>query len=203
MSGNRAAVAMISALLLAGCADQSARPDQPATGGTSPAAGCGLATAPPAGTTLRGADVGPDDNVTVSRFVVLPAERCDGVAVQPDRCDTFPWTGENDLYALGGRAWLSVTLGGVREQVVLYAPDSSFAATYQQAADSCGFTTLTVLNGRPVTLQRARDGISEIVYLTARSVIWLSSVDPAIGAPELIRLASLAEDRSRTLTYPS
>ncbi|WIM93538.1 hypothetical protein ACTOB_005519 [Actinoplanes oblitus] len=203
MSANRAAVATAVALLLTGCADQPARPAAPVTAAASPATFCGLETSPPPGVTLRAADLGPAAGTTVSRFVVLPAERCGGVATRPDRCEAFPWIAENGLYALGGRAWLSVTLGRVREQLVLYAPDSSFPATYERAAGGCGFATLTVLNGRPVTMQRTRGGSSEIVYLTPRAVIWLSSADPVIGTAELVRLASLAEDRARSLPYPS
>ncbi|BCJ40039.1 hypothetical protein GCM10010168_28970 [Actinoplanes ianthinogenes] len=205
MSGRYTAVPVLAVLLLTACADQAARPEAPASAAVSPApaAPCGLASSTPAGATLRAADVGPAGGVTSSRFVVLTAERCGGVAVQPDRCDTFPWVAENGLYALGGRAWLSVTVGKVREQVVLYAPDSSFAATYEQAAGGCGFANLTVLDGRPVTMQRTGGGSSEVVYMAPGSVIWLSSADPAIGTAELVRLAGVAESRARSLPYPS
>jgi hypothetical protein len=52
-------------------------------------------------------------------------------------------------------------------------------------------------------MQRTRAGASEVVYLTGRSVIWLSSVDPSIGAAELVRLAGVAERRAEALPYPS
>ncbi len=121
-----------------------------------------------------------------------------------NQCGTFPWTGERNLYALGGRGWLVVTVGsGVREQIVFYAADSSFADSAVRAALDCGFSTLTVLDGAPATLERNRDGRTEIVYMTQRSVIWMAATDPAVGVADLVRLAGLAEQRSALVKTPS
>jgi hypothetical protein len=45
--------------------------------------------------------------------------------------------------------------------------------------------------------------VVEIVYLTRRAVIWMSSADPSVGVAELVRLATIAAERSVALTVPS
>ncbi|GAA2689770.1 hypothetical protein [Actinoplanes palleronii] len=205
MSGKVVAAIAVVALLLSACADRAVRPGATA----SPMfTSCGLETSFPDSATLRAEDVWPDGGATSASYTILPADRCAGVAVRPDRCDAFPWVIESDLYPLGGRARLAVTVISekrlsVREQVVLFAPDSPFAETYVRAAGDCGFATLTVVDGRPATLHRAGAGITEIVYLTPRSVIGMSSTDPAVGVAELVRLAGVAQERSAVLSYPS
>lgn len=203
MSCNGAALVAIAVVLLAGCAErQSAQPTAAPTP-ASPGA-CGIEAPVPGGATLVAEDAGVG-GVTSSRFTVLGEDACGGaVARRPDRCESFPWASEENLYALGGRGWLVVGLGSVvREQIVFYASDSSFADSYAQAALDCGFSTLTVLDGEPVTLERDRGGRVEVVYMTPRSVIWMSSVDPGVGVADLVRLASLAERRSMLLKVPA
>jgi hypothetical protein len=200
MAGKGVTVMIVAAMLLGACGDPTVQPE---ASGSPAIVSCGMDAPVPEGATLTAADVGSTGGAASSRYTVFPDGQCTGIAVRPDRCAEFPWVAENDLYALGGRSWLVGTVGGVHEQIVLYAPDSSFAATYQRAAESCDFSAVTVLNGKPVTMQRTRDGASEVVYLTGRSVIWLSSADPAIGAAELLRLASVAEDNASVLSYPS
>lgn len=204
MSGNGVAVVAIAVLLLAGCADQQRDPQVATTAPTAPGS-CGVAQSIPEGATLVAEDVGADPGKTSAHYVVLGREACgDGVARKPDRCETFPWASEMNLYALGGRGWLVVGVGSaVREQIVFYANGSSFADTYTQAAQDCGFSTLTVLDGHPVTLERSRAGRVEIVYLTGRSVIWTASTDPAVGVGDLVRLAGVAEERSALLKPPA
>ncbi|BCY12158.1 hypothetical protein [Actinoplanes sp. L3-i22] len=203
MSGNRAAGIATVALLLAGCADQPAQPD--ATAALPPPGSCGVEGLVPDGSTLTAGDLAGVRGATSSRWTVLARSTCaGGVAREPDRCERFPWATEMNLYALGGRGWLDVGLGSaVREQVVIFAVGSSFAETYVRAAQGCGFTTLTVVNGDPATLERSRGATTEIVYMTARSVIWMSSTDPAVGLADLVRLAGVAEERSAQLTPPA
>ncbi|GAA2847150.1 hypothetical protein Acy02nite_03630 [Actinoplanes cyaneus] len=204
MSGNGVAVAAGAVLLLAACTGPQPAPEV-ATTAPAPAGSCGVAASVPEGATLVPADVPAAGDRASVRYTLLTADSCGGgVAEQPDRCGTFPWATERNLYALGGRGWLSVAVGpAVREQIVFYAAQSSFADSFAQAAQDCGFSTLTVLDGDPVTLERGRDGRTEIVYLTARSVIWTAGTDPAVGVADLVRLAALAEERSALIRPPS
>ena len=199
MSGNGAVLVVAAALLLAGCADQGQRAaaSPPVT---APGA-CGVETSIPDGTTVRPEDVPVTGGTTTAHYRLLTDAACSGtVAKRPDRCDAFPWATEQNLFALGGRAWLAVGVGqGVREQIVFHPAGSSFADTYVRAAQECGFSTLTVLDGAPVTLQRSRAGTTEIVYMTPRAVIWMSGPDQVTGVPDLVRLAGLAEERSEGL----
>ncbi|WP_436530676.1 hypothetical protein [Actinoplanes sp. HUAS TT8] len=202
MSGNGVAVVAIAVLLLAACADGRSEPA--ATAATVAPGACGVVTSLPDGATLRAEDVGARGG-TNARYAVLGGEACGaGVARRPEHCETFPWATEMNLYALGARGWLVVGLGSsVREQIVFYAKDSSFADTYVQAAQDCGFTPLTVIDGEPATLERNRPGRVEIVHMTARSVIWLSSTDPGVTEADLVRLSGIAEDRSAQVNPPS
>ncbi|MFI1988958.1 hypothetical protein [Actinoplanes sp. NPDC020271] len=203
MSGNGVAVLAVAVLLLAACSEPQVTPEV-ATTAPAPPGACGVTGSVPGGATLVAADV-PVDGRTSVQYTVLGADTCGGgVAGRPDRCGTFPWTTERNLYALGGRGWLQVAVGSaVREQIVFSAAGSSFADAYAQAAQDCGFSTLTVLDGDPVTLERSRDGRAEIVYLTGRSVIWTASTDPAVDVAGLVRLAGVAEQRSALVTTPS
>ncbi|GLW27833.1 hypothetical protein [Actinoplanes regularis] len=201
MSINSLSLVLIAALLLTACVDQET---EPAAASAQAVGACGVEASIPDGATLRAEDVPVAGGEASSRYVVLPEARCSGVARRPDQCDRFPWATERNLYALGGRGWLTVALGeSVREQVVLYEPESSFAKSFEQAAEDCGFEALTVVDGAPATLERGREGVTEIVYLTPRSMVWMSSADPAVGLADLVRLAGVAEERSTALTYPS
>ncbi|AEV85894.1 hypothetical protein ACWT_4875 [Actinoplanes sp. SE50] len=208
MSGTGVAAMMVAVLLLSACAEQAQRTVSRAS---PQAPGCGHDAPVPDGVTLLAEDVWAGGGTTASRLRVLPAEACSGTARRPEECDTFPWAPERGLYPLGGRAWLSVGMAKngndkadpVREELLLYAPGSHFAQTSAQAALDCGFTVLTVLDGKPATLQRIGDRLTEIVYITPRSVIGMSSVDPSVGPADLVWLAGVAADRSAALTYAS
>lgn len=91
----------------------------------------------------------------------------------------------------------------VREHALFYDPQTDFAATYAQAAKDCGATVLTEVNGAPSTLQIRKGADIEILLISRKSVISVSSNDPSVTPRELNRIAEIADQKAGKIKFPS